>query len=60
MARLKRINKDSMVAGVCTGLSEHLNISVDLIRILFVVLHFTTFPVFLIYIILWIVLPEKK
>ena len=55
--RLYRDEDDRVIAGVCSGISHYLNIDVALIRILFVILLFTATG-FLIYIVLWIAVPE--
>jgi phage shock protein PspC (stress-responsive transcriptional regulator) len=50
-----------MIAGVCGGLAEYFDLDVSIIRILFVVLTIFTaaFPGILVYIIMWIVVPEQ-
>ena len=53
-------NSTTMLAGVSQGLAEYFNVDVTIIRILFVVLFFTPFPVGIIYFILWAVLPVKN
>lgn len=63
MASNKRFERNPMnkvVGGVCSGLADYFNLDVALIRVLFVVaLLFASFG-FWLYIILWIVIPEKK
>lgn len=63
MAEIKRLERNPMnkvVGGVCSGLADYFNLDVALIRVLFVVaLLFASFG-FWLYIILWIVVPEKK
>lgn len=49
---------DKMIAGVCGGLAEYLNIDVVLIRVAFVLLGLAGGPGILLYIILWVVMPE--
>ena len=60
----KKLYKDSsnkMIAGVCAGLADYFNLDVSLVRIIFAVLAFVGVgSPFLIYLILWIVLPEKS
>lgn len=57
-AKLKR-SKNKMIAGVCAGIAEYLELDVTLVRVLYVLLSFVSvgFPGFLIYIILWMVMP---
>jgi phage shock protein C len=55
--QLSRTNK--FIAGVCGGLGEFFNVDPTLIRIAFAVLFVVTFafPVSVIYIILWAIMP---
>lgn len=57
---LYRSISDSKVAGVCGGLGKYLNIDPIVFRILFVLTFFVGGSGFLIYIILWIVLPLES
>jgi phage shock protein C len=59
--RLIRSRTDRMIAGICGGLAQYFNLDVSIIRILFVVLTIFTagFPGVLVYIIMWIVVPEQ-
>lgn len=58
MREFRRIEKDEVWAGVCTGLAEYTDIDVTLIRVIFVITTlFTLFP-FLLYIILALVAPK--
>lgn len=58
-SRLYRNSSDSFIAGICGGLGNHLNIDPILFRILFVLAFILGGSGLLIYIILWIVIPEK-
>jgi len=49
-----------MVAGVCAGLAEYINIDPTIMRILFVVIAFAGGASVLVYLIMWIVMPEEK
>jgi phage shock protein C len=59
--RLYRNNRDAMLGGVCGGLAEYFNLDPTIVRLLFVLLAFVTafVPVFLIYLILWVVVPRN-
>lgn len=52
-------NNDSVLGGVCQGLSQHFGIDPVIIRVVFVVFFFTPVPSFIIYAILWIALPVQ-
>jgi len=59
--RLTR-SKDKMVAGVCAGIANYLNIDPTIVRILYVVLSIASigFPGLIAYLILWAIIPEEK
>ncbi len=59
--RLYRDSKDRWLGGVCSGIANYLNIDTTLVRFLFAVVSFGGFGLgFLIYLALWILLPEKE
>ena len=49
-----------MVAGVCAGLANYINIDPTIMRILFVLIAFVGGASLLVYLIMWIVMPEEK
>jgi phage shock protein C len=59
--RLYRSNKDSMLGGVAGGLAEYFNVDPTIVRLVFVLLAFVSvgFPMGLIYLILWVVIPRN-
>lgn len=59
--RLHRSKSDSMLAGICGGLAEYFQLDPTLIRIGYVLVSALSaaFPGILVYIILWIVIPEN-
>jgi phage shock protein PspC (stress-responsive transcriptional regulator) len=58
--RIFRNPDDKVIGGVAGGLAAYFNIDAVWIRLIFVILFFTPFSGLLIYIILWIVMPEAK
>ncbi|RIH89858.1 PspC domain-containing protein [Calidithermus roseus] len=56
--RLYRSEKDQVIAGVCGGLAEYFAIDPVLVRALFVLLALFGGGGFVLYIILWIVIPK--
>ncbi len=53
-------NPDRIIAGVCSGIADYLNVDATVIRVIYVLLTFSTcFSGVIIYIILWLVMPEK-
>ena len=57
--RLSRNENDKMLGGVCSGVAAYLNIDTVLVRVIFALLLFGAGMGFLLYIILWIVLPKS-
>jgi phage shock protein PspC (stress-responsive transcriptional regulator) len=57
--RLFRSKKDRMIGGVCGGLAEYLNIDSAIVRIVAALLMLTWGTGILLYIIMWIVIPEE-
>ena len=57
---LRRSRRSRMIAGVCGGLAEWLGWDPTLVRVLYVVVSILSaaFPGLLVYVILWIVMPE--
>lgn len=59
--RLERIADQAQIGGVCAGLADYFGIDRTLVRVLFVVgIFLPHFPAFIIYVILWIALPERR
>lgn len=58
--RLTRSN-DRMIAGVCNGIAEYFGWDITLVRILYVLATVcTAFSGTIVYLILWIVMPEYR
>jgi len=58
--RLYRDSSDKFIGGVCSGIANYLNTDPAIVRILFAIVTFGGFGLgFLIYILLWIILPTK-
>ena len=57
-SKLRR-SKNNMIAGVCAGIAEYLDLDVTLVRVAYVLLSCLSvgFPGVLIYLILWMVMP---
>ena len=60
--KLRRSNKDRMIAGVMGGIGEHYDIDPVKLRIAYVLLSFFSgaFPGILVYLILWILIPRDE
>lgn len=56
--RLTR-SKDKMVAGVCAGIGNYLDIDPTIVRIAFILLAFAGGAAILAYLIMWVIVPEE-
>jgi phage shock protein C len=57
--KLYRSRSNRMLAGVCGGLAQYFNTDPTLVRVLFVVLAVLGGSGLLIYLVLWVVVPEE-
>ncbi len=57
--KLYRSEKNKMIAGVCAGLGDYLEVDFTLVRLIFVALTLVTaiFPMLIFYVIAWIIIP---
>lgn len=58
--RLTRVSNDKIIAGVCGGIAKYLGWDTAIVRLLYVLISIfsAAFPGMLVYVILWIVMPE--
>jgi phage shock protein C len=59
-SRLTRSETDKMIAGVCGGLAEYLNLDPVWVRLLFVLLLFASGIGAPIYLVLWVIMPREE
>lgn len=57
--RLHRTSRGAMIGGVCAGLGEYFAVDPTLIRVIFIVLALIAGHGILLYIILWLLLPNE-
>lgn len=59
---LRRSTHSRMIAGICGGLGEYFGIDPTLVRVMYVIgsLISVAFPGVLIYLILWLIIPERE
>lgn len=58
--RLTRSRKDRVIAGVCGGLANYLNVDPTLVRLIFAILVFVSGGVLIVaYIVMWLIVPEE-
>ena len=60
--KIFRLQNNKMIAGVCSGLAEYLDIDATVIRLIFVAVGVMTaiFPMFIFYIIAWMIIPARN
>jgi phage shock protein C len=58
---LRRSRTNRMIAGVVAGLAEYWSIDVTLARVIFVIVSIVSaaFPGILVYLLLWLIIPEE-
>jgi phage shock protein C len=59
MDGLMRSRSDRWIAGVCSGLGHRFGLRPGLVRLLFVLSCLLPGPQFLIYILLWVIIPSE-
>lgn len=63
MEKTKRLyrSKDKVLGGVCAGIAEYLGLDPTLVRAAYLVISIVSaaFPGILIYLILWVIMPEQ-
>ena len=59
--RLMRSSSNKMIAGVCSGIADYFGWDVSIVRIVYTLATiFTIFSGVIVYIILWIIMPERR
>ena len=59
MTRLVRPRNDRWIAGVCSGLARRFGLAPNIVRLIFVLSCLLPGPQFLLYLALWIALPQE-
>jgi len=60
--KLTRVKNDKVIAGVCGGIAKYLGWGPALVRLLYVLVSIfsAAFPGIIVYLVLWIVMPEDN
>lgn len=58
--KLRRSSSNRMIAGVCGGLAEYFGIDAVIVRVVFFLLFWSNLGGLLLYLILWLVMPEAE
>lgn len=59
MAQLVRARNGKMLAGVCAGIAQRYGLSATTVRAIFVVSCLLPGPQFVLYLVLWLVMPQQ-
>ncbi|MGY4103857.1 PspC domain-containing protein [Nocardia sp. R16R-3T] len=57
--RLTRSSSDKWIAGVCGGIAEYFGWNANVVRLLFVLSCLLPGPQFIVYLVLWLIIPNK-
>jgi phage shock protein PspC (stress-responsive transcriptional regulator) len=57
--RLTRSANDNWIAGVCGGIAEYFGWNANVVRLLFVLSCLLPGPQFIVYLVLWLIIPKK-
>ncbi|WP_316573582.1 PspC domain-containing protein [Nocardia canadensis] len=57
--RFTRSTSDTWIAGVCGGIAEYFGWNANVVRLVFVVSCLLPGPQFLLYLVLWLIMPKK-
>lgn len=58
MKKLYRSKRNRIIAGVCGGIGEYLDVDPTLVRLLWVLLSFQGIGI-IVYVIAWVIVPEE-
>ena len=59
MKKLSRATSGT-IGGVCKGLANYFGIDESIVRIIFLTLIFTSFPIIITYLFMWMLIPLEK
>jgi phage shock protein PspC (stress-responsive transcriptional regulator) len=60
MSSLTRPSDDRWIAGVCSGLARRFGMSSGMMRLIFVLSCLLPGPQFIVYIVLWVLMPDER
>ena len=58
--KIFRLKSNKIIAGVCAGLAEYLNVDASIVRVLFLFVTFFFGSGILLYLISWLLIPLKE
>lgn len=59
---MKKLYRDpnGVFAGICSGIGKYFDVDSIIIRLIFVILLFTSFPIVIMYFIMWFLIPKDQ
>lgn len=58
--KISRSKDNRWIAGVLGGIAEHYNWNANILRVIFIIISATPFPGIIVYLILWMIMPDNK
>lgn len=58
--KLTRVRENKLLGGVCTGLGKYLEVDPVVFRIVFLILFFIAGGGLILYLIMWIIIPDEQ
>lgn len=58
---MKKLYRESngVFGGVCSGIGKYFDVDTIIIRLIFIILFFTSFPIVIMYFIMWFLIPKE-
>lgn len=58
MKKLYRV-PNGVFGGICSGIGKYFDMDTTIIRLIFIILFFTSFPIVIMYFIMWFLIPKE-
>ncbi|MBS9336741.1 PspC domain-containing protein [Fructobacillus papyrifericola] len=58
--KITKSKNNRWIAGILGGIAEHYNWNANVLRIIFIILSLTPFPGIIVYLVLWIIMPNEQ
>lgn len=58
--KITKSKNNRWIAGIFGGIAEYYNWNANVLRIIFIILSLTPFPGIIVYLVLWIIMPNEQ